>query len=154
LQNNILTSLQGIQGLTQLEHLDVSVNKLSSLDELSSLRQVTMLSFDHNCISTLSPLFQLTALMEVYARSNHVHNLAELQPLYGLEHLLVLDLLGNPLCASRDYKDYTIFRLRQLRALDGEAISAAAQTTARNKFAGRLTIELLEESAGPTDWSR
>jgi internalin A len=154
LQNNMLTSLHGLESLTQLEHLDLAVNRLSSIDQLSHLQSLTMLSLDQNVINSLVPLSLMAGLMELYGGSNKLESLSDLQPLCALENLLILDLTNNLMCKAEDYQQYAIYRLRQLRALDGQSISAAAQATARNKFAGRLTIESLEENAGPTNWAR
>ena len=65
----------------------------------------------------------------------------------------VAECAGNPAAAREDYFLYAVFRLRRLCVLDGEPVSAAQQAAARSRFAGRLTLEFLEERAPGTVWS-
>ena len=39
----------------------------------------------------------------------------EVQQLKGLPKLIILDLSGNPLCETADYRAYTVFQLRKLK---------------------------------------
>ena len=61
---------------------------------------------------------------------------------------------GNRVASEADYAAYLVFRLRALRVLDGAAVTAAQVAAARGKYSGRLTLDFLEDKAGPTDWSR
>lgn len=72
----------------------------------------------------------------------------------GAPRLMVLDLAGNAVAAAPEYATYAVFRLRALRVLDGAAVTAAQQAAARGKYSGRLTLDWLEDKAGPTDWAR
>lgn len=127
---------------------------MSSLEPLRDLTRLTSLSFDSNAVADLAPIASCPAMMELHGRANRLERLVDLQPLAALDNLLVLDVAGNGLCGAKDYEHYAVYRLRRLRLLDGQSVSAAAQAIARSKFVGRLTMETLEESAGATDWSR
>eukprot|EP00959_Pyramimonas_sp_CCMP1952_P177809 3716235-Pyramimonas_sp.AAC.1 len=53
--------------------------------------------------------------MELYIGNNHVCEMREVQQLRDLPKLIILDLLGNPLCQSQDYRLYVIYHLRKLK---------------------------------------
>ncbi|CAD7971703.1 unnamed protein product, partial [Amoebophrya sp. A25] len=52
--------------------------------------------------------------------------------------------------AALAYRLYAIWHLRQLKLLDGVPISTGERQNAKGVFAGRLTMEVLEETLGPT----
>lgn len=61
-----------------------------------------------------------------------------------LPHLVVLDLVGNPVvCATEGYRLLLLFKLRALKVLDGVAADAAELAAAQAEYAGRLTLSLL-----------
>lgn len=62
--------------------------------------------------------------------------------------LIILDLLGNPLCEDPEYRLYCIYHLRHLKVLDGKGIDGAEQAAAKEKYAGKLTMEYLTEKIG------
>ena len=64
----------------------------------------------------------LTCLSEFYASCNSVTNSRELFQLKCLQHLVVVDLTNNPLCATPTYRAFAIYHLSSLRALDGQPI--------------------------------
>lgn len=41
-----------------------------------------------------------------------------------------------------------MYHLRKLRVLDGRAIEATEQAAAKNRYAGRLTLDFLEDRVG------
>lgn len=45
---------------------------------------------------------------------------------------------------EEDYRLYTVYHLKKLKVLDGSGIEASEQTLAKNKYAGRLTMDMLE----------
>ncbi|GLC71381.1 hypothetical protein PLESTF_001109300 [Pleodorina starrii] len=49
---------------------------------------------------------------------------------------------------SDDYRLYVIFHVRKLKVLDGVAVSPSEVAAAKNKYAGRLTADFLEERLG------
>ena len=90
--------------------------------------------------------------MELYIGNNRIVVLKEVQQLKELPKLIILDLLGNPLCESEDYRSYTVYQLRKLKVLDGVGIEANEQQHAKERFAGRLTPDALIERLGHSFW--
>ena len=86
--------------------------------------------------------------MELYIGNNNIAELREVQQLKSLPKLIIMDLLGNPLCGQEDYRYYIIFHLRRIKVLDGAGIEATEQAVAKNRYAGKLTRDFLEDKVG------
>lgn len=54
-------------------------------------------------------------LMELYAQNNDLVELSEINYVRELPKLMVVNLAGNSLCDSYDYRLYTIYCLRKLK---------------------------------------
>eukprot|EP00352_Strombidinopsis_acuminata_P009099 CAMPEP_0176359214 /NCGR_PEP_ID=MMETSP0126-20121128/16156_1 /TAXON_ID=141414 ORGANISM="Strombidinopsis acuminatum, Strain SPMC142" /NCGR_SAMPLE_ID=MMETSP0126 /ASSEMBLY_ACC=CAM_ASM_000229 /LENGTH=77 /DNA_ID=CAMNT_0017713811 /DNA_START=419 /DNA_END=652 /DNA_ORIENTATION=+ len=60
LSNNLLTSLDGLQGLDQLKTIDLSFNNISDLSKcraLKNLRSITSIDISNNKISDVEQVF-------------------------------------------------------------------------------------------------
>ena len=154
MQDNQLADAATIAPLTGLEHLDVDRNALASLEPLTALRRLTHVSLARNRATSLAPLARLPALVELYAPNNRVASAQRVAALAGAAALLVLDVRGNAAAAGSGARDYFVFRLPRLRVLDGVAVTAACVAAARARYAGRLTLEWLEDAAGRMQWNR
>ena len=97
LTNNNLTSVKGLLTLPCLEKLDVSHNRLSTLNGLEFLPQLKVL----------------------IAVNNHINQMTSLRCLSCSKALEVLDLRGNPVCESSDYTMIKNFVVPTLGILDG-----------------------------------
>ncbi|MGI6684675.1 MAG: stalk domain-containing protein [Bacillota bacterium] len=90
-----ITSLEGIQYLTNLEELDLPyhnrISDISMLKDLNKLR-VLNLGWDDEVISDITPLGNLTNLEELNLA---VHNIKDIGPLKNLINLRRLILPGN-----------------------------------------------------------
>lgn len=81
----------------------------------------------------------------------YVCGLQEVERLSVLPHLVVLDLVGNPVVSATDgYRLLLLFKLRALKVLDGVAADAAELAAAQAAYAGRLTLSLLVSIRGST----
>merc|ERR1719230_1894815 len=119
---------------TTLKKLDLSHNELSALHNLEPLTHLTQLSLENNAISSLSGLAHLSSLMELYIGNNEVHELQEVDHLKNLPKLIIVDLSGNQLCNTANYRLYTLFRIRRLKVLDGISVQSEEVAQAREKF--------------------
>lgn len=148
LEDNRITAIEGLSTLTKLRKLDLGKNRISRCHGLSQLTCLTQLSLEDNCISTLAGLGQLTSLMELYLGNNQIAVLREINSLKMLPRLIILDLIGNPIVETDEYRLYTVFHLRKLKVLDSVAIDLTEAGNAKQRYAGRLTRDLIEERLG------
>ena len=148
LEGNRISTIEGLDNVQQLRKLELGRNRISSLSRLEHLKHLVQLSVEDNDISSLSGLAQLTSLMELYIGNNNISELREVQQLRELPKLIILDLLGNPVYREEDSRHYIVYNLRKLKVLDGLSIEATEQAQAKAKFAGKLTLELLEDKIG------
>eukprot|EP00854_Cymbomonas_tetramitiformis_P014094 gene14094-16667_t len=148
LEDNRIVQVEGLSTLTSLKLLDLGKNKISRVENLENLTWLTQLSVEDNEIECLAGLTQLSCLMELYIGNNRIAEMREVQQLKDLPKLIILDLLGNPLCQCQDYRLYVVYHLRKLKVLDGMGIEATEQAAAKSKYAGKLTLDFLEERVG------
>jgi Leucine-rich repeat (LRR) protein len=70
--NNGLTSLNGIENLTQLQYLYCGNNELTSLNRIENLTQLKELSCSQNRLTSLNGIENLTQLREVLFGENEI----------------------------------------------------------------------------------
>lgn len=104
-----LTTLDGIAELASASlwqperfvYLDLSGNKLTSVQELASL----------------------TTLRILYLQGNRIEDVRALAPLRALESLDSLSIAGNPLVAQEHYRQWIIVNLPQVKRIDKQAVT-------------------------------
>jgi internalin A len=84
-----LDDLSPIEGLTQLEALRASLNKVRDLKPLAGLTKMDRLDLGHTQVSDLSPLAGMTALTDLQLDDTPVQDLAPLAKLEKLERLSI-----------------------------------------------------------------
>lgn len=118
LQNNIISKIENVHKLKELEYLNLAlnnINRIENLDRCESLRKLDL---------TLN-------FIDFDELSDSVSNLSGL---YNLEDLY---LVGNPAASNWDsgkYRAYVIARLPQLKQLDGTLISPTERIHAKSAF--------------------
>ena len=96
-----VSDLSPLNGLTNLERLDLQRNNISSLNPLSGLINLQSLDLEGNKISDLSPLARLTKLEHLVVGEDsiryggHRNRISDLSPLVGLKNLKFLKLGHN-----------------------------------------------------------
>ena len=88
-----LTSLKGLEKLTQLESLHLSHNKLTDVKGLENLTQLKELPLDDNQLTSVKGLANLTQLEGLWLPRNQ---LTDVKGLKKLTRLTELDLIDNP----------------------------------------------------------
>eukprot|EP00898_Chlorokybus_atmophyticus_P004184 jgi/Chlat1/4767/Chrsp308S04732 len=127
-----------------LEHL--KLRRIQNLDGLPNLLRLSLADNEIGRIEGLESLNKLEELILTGNRILQVPGIREVLQLKELPKLIILDLAGNPLCKSEDYRLYVVYNLKnKLKVLDGVGIEAAEQSAAKSKYAGRLTTDFLEE---------
>ncbi len=128
LDNNIITKIQGLDGLVNLKWLDLSFNLITKIEGLDKCTKLSDLSLFKNHIETLSGLDNLKELNVLSVGSNKILNLEDtIDYLRKLKNRLeVLRISDNSFQKQRtaEYKKYTIARLKQLKYIDYELIEA------------------------------
>ncbi|KAH7351878.1 hypothetical protein KP509_19G018500 [Ceratopteris richardii] len=153
LEDNSINQVNQAVVLPTLWKLELGRNQLTSCVELGAFIGLTQLSIEKNNIISLKGLGALLSLMELYAAYNQLEDISEISNIRTLPKLMVLDLSGNQLCESSDYRSYSIFMLKKLKVLDGILVSDKELFDARERHMGRLTRDMLEEFLGRTNFS-
>ena len=83
-QNEEISVLTPLSGLTRLTHLDVADNEITDVSALSGLENLTTLDLRNNQITDVEPLKDLTSLRQIYIRGNEITNLAWLGAIENL----------------------------------------------------------------------
>jgi Leucine-rich repeat (LRR) protein len=92
--NNQIKSLEGLEGLSKLETLDVGGNAITRIKALKNLGSLRVLRLQGNEISNLAPLSGLKALSDLSIGSNQI---MDVKPLGKVETLEYLNLSSNAL---------------------------------------------------------
>ncbi|MCF7809641.1 leucine-rich repeat domain-containing protein [bacterium] len=109
-----ITNLSGMQFMTGLTRLNLTLNQISNLSPLSRLTQLKILELDSIGVTDISPLSELTQLDTLLLDLNEIRNIdaltnltnlkklwlqgnsiRDLEPLSELEDLVNLNLIGN-----------------------------------------------------------
>ena len=93
LQGNQLTDVKGLEKLTQLESLHLPHNKLTDVKGLENLTQLKELPLDDNQLTDVKGLENLTQLEGLWLPRNQ---LTDVKGLKKLTRLTELDLIDNP----------------------------------------------------------
>ena len=88
-----LTSVKGLEKLTQLTSLDLSSNQLTSVKGLEKLTQLTRLYFNANQLTNVKVLENLTQLKDLDLHKNQLTSVKGLKKFTQLKYLW---LTGNP----------------------------------------------------------
>eukprot|EP00656_Telonema_subtile_P033643 TRINITY_DN3740_c0_g2_i1.p1 TRINITY_DN3740_c0_g2~~TRINITY_DN3740_c0_g2_i1.p1 ORF type:complete len:363 (-),score=78.16 TRINITY_DN3740_c0_g2_i1:92-1180(-) len=131
--------------LSACEHLHLSSNRISAIEELPGLINLRVLSLGRNCITTLQNLRSLRNLEQLLISYNRIESL---QGVESLEVLQVLDLGHNqvstydglaPLAQLQDLRELTLTgNPLQLRTV--EAHGARSWAVSVFKLIGQLTV--------------
>jgi len=132
-----------------LDTLNLSNNRIASIENLASLKSLTSLNMAGNQISMLQNMHEVVGLLDLDLSSNKIHSLegmapclhlknlrldenripsvSELLPLRGLASLHSLSLRGNPVSHDPDYRWAVRRLLPQLLYLDGDLLGPESQ---------------------------
>ena len=134
LQNNLISKIQNLHRLKELEYLNMAVNNITKIENLQRCESLTKLDFTMCFISKAS--------------------LLTLQSLQGLYHLKEIYLTGNPCTEWDGYREYVIGTLPILKRLDGKDIKPSERIAAQQAFPtlhARLLQERIAEGIDPQE---
>ena len=101
---NRVACIENLQACTSLKSLDLSSNKLESLEGLAGMQSLRELKVNFNFITSLKPLHALPSLKEIQIDSNRLSSLEGIQCLPTLETLHAND---NAITAFKIPQTYT-----------------------------------------------
>jgi len=135
--------------LDQFDTIDFSDNDIRKLDGFPLLKRIKTLFFNNNRIVRISDGLEhcLPNLECLMLTGNMIQELGDLEPLVPLKNLQNLCLLQNPVSAKRQYREYVIYRLPQLRLLDFRKIKQKEREEAVEYFRSKRGKELAKEIA-------
>ena len=124
--NKRLRDLSGlaVSNLRCLRELILRDCELGSTIGLVSLASLEKLDLSNNLISKVGGLEVLTKLSTLLLRDNRITHVICLRPLSCNKALENLDLRGNPVTSSNNYKTLRNYLSRNIRVLDGRKIKA------------------------------
>jgi Leucine-rich repeat (LRR) protein len=148
MEENRISKIENLSTLVHLKKIDLGKNKIQRIEGLDALSSLVQLSLEDNEIETLSGVSKVSTLLELYLGNNKVSDMREVLQLRTLPKLIILDLSGNEVCARGEYRLYSIFHLKKLKVLDGLGVESSEQAAANDMYSGRLTEEFVVEKLG------
>lgn len=121
--NNILTSMNGIESLVKLKYLYLSHNQFTNtiFNELLQLNELCVIDLSYNSINTIDNIDQLkqcTKLTTIQLNNNTIGDITPLNKLSGMTALTSLDLSHNTLCNTTDELINTLSSVVNLHTLN------------------------------------
>ncbi|XP_041569883.2 leucine-rich repeat and coiled-coil domain-containing protein 1 isoform X2 [Taeniopygia guttata] len=96
---NLITRIQGLDHLRNLQHLDLSSNQIRRIEGLDSLAKLRTLSLSCNLLTKVEGLEKLFNLCMLNLSYNRIHDLSGFRSLHGTRHKIShIDLHSN--CVS------------------------------------------------------
>ncbi|KAL3102171.1 hypothetical protein niasHS_003580 [Heterodera schachtii] len=136
----------------QFDVIDLSDNNIRKLDNLPRLKRLETLLLHNNRVDFISKEIgdQLTKLSTLVLTNNNLAQLGDIDVLASCPRLEYLSLQGNPLTHLPKYRQYVIYKLKNVRVLDYKRIRLAERQAAKKLFKGesgaRLKSELVKRS--------
>jgi len=117
LQNNLIPKIEYLQRLKQLKYINLALNNITSIEGLE----------ENECLEKLA----LTVnFLDVDTFESSMEHLGKKVP-----SLWDLYLTGNPVFYLDGYRSFVIYKVLQLRSLDGNTITKTERLLARQNFA-------------------
>lgn len=99
-----ISSLEGLQYLSNLKRLDAARNSISSIEPIRNLHGLTYISLHNNNITDIGPLAGKSKLTTLILWSNSI---SDLSPIYNLYDLSYLDVSRNNLTDIMPIRELT-----------------------------------------------
>jgi hypothetical protein len=115
-------------------------NRITTVDNLSSLQCLTELNLRRNNIDCVTGLNKLPALQRVFLSHNQIRALADMACLFEVSYLIELSLDGNPLSEAdpAKYRAELVHGMTGLRHLDLKRITDEERAAAAVDLGGPL----------------
>jgi len=127
IHNRGLLSMAGISHLTSLIDLNISCNRIATIEGLHNMRNLRVLNLSNNRIAVINGLAGLYSLEKLDLSVNRISSLANLAQLYGPQYPFFghLSLKGNQISQLRELNYLAGCQYLRVLALCGERESNA-----------------------------
>ncbi|PSC70165.1 tilB-like protein [Micractinium conductrix] len=135
LQNNLISRIEGLHRLKELEHLNLALNNITRLANLQRCESLRVLDLTANFVPPAGLLGLRAALGDLPA-------------------LRELHLLGNPCASWPGYRAFVVGSLPRLQRLDGEQVLPSSRIAAAQQLPAleaRLRAELAAQGLDPDE---
>jgi len=117
--------------LDLIKNLNLWGNDLQDISVVQCMPNLEVLSLSVNQVSSLEDLMHCSKLTELYLRKNDICDLSEILHLKGLRNLRVLWLGDNPCATLPHYRQYVLHHLPKLEKIDSQDVSDDERRVAR-----------------------
>ncbi|KAL7080184.1 hypothetical protein ACQ4LE_000308 [Meloidogyne hapla] len=136
----------------QFDVIDLSDNNIRKLENMPKLKRLETLLLHNNRVEFIAKDIgeNLPKLSTLALTNNNLSELGDIDSLAHLPRLEYLSLQGNPLTHKPKYRQYVIYKLKNVRVLDYKRIKLAERQAAKKMFKGedgaRLKREIVRRS--------
>lgn len=119
-QENSITKFDYFDGLPNLVFLDLSYNKIRSLDKgnIGLLPSLKTLILDHNYLKSANGFIKISSLNYLSLDNNKIQEFAQIERLGDHDNLKELNLSNNLITKNYNYRIHIIRRFMYLTRLD------------------------------------
>ena len=115
LQNNLISKMEGLRKLKDLEYLNLAVNNIKVIEGVAECE----------CLGKLDLTLNFVDIEDLKVSMDNLQDNWNLHELY---------LLGNPCTNWEPWKDYVVARIDTLRRIDGDDITPAMRLAAKRNL--------------------
>ncbi|TKR87800.1 hypothetical protein L596_012143 [Steinernema carpocapsae] len=143
--HNKITSIEGVP--ESLEEINFSHNSISHILFLKGLPRLRIINGAHNNIQSIKNLDQAPDVERLLLSSNQIKDKFELDFLQVMPKLVFLDMTANPISKTSTYAKIVTALCPLLKSVDRSATSAQERsfTSTVRKIGRALTIEFIEQ---------
>lgn len=125
LHKNSIGKTDHIDGLVNLSYLDISFNKLRSIERgnIGILPSLKSLICDGNYLKNVNAFAKLQGINFISLENNKIKDIQDIEKLALLEYLSDLNIYNNPICKNPGFRQNVIKKFVNLVKLDNVEIS-------------------------------
>jgi hypothetical protein len=131
LEQNKLSDISPLSRLKNLETLTLRGNEVSDLNPLAALSRLQVLDLRDNCAVDISPLAELTALVDLNLRGNGIEDISSLAGLTNLQELNIRDNVISDISVLANLSRLQDLNLRNNLIKDVNPLAQLANLTTR-----------------------
>jgi Leucine-rich repeat (LRR) protein len=138
LSNNVITQIENLDALVNLEDLDLSFNCIKRIENLENLRRLKALNLHRNLITTIENLDAQLRLEVLIVSSCGLKSIENLKYLRRFVRLRGVCFDGNPMTEDLNYRSFLLAFVPQLISLDYKRIPKNDKEAAAEEYRERL----------------